>query len=252
MSSIDQDNLICGGICNSYTESFSAAQTITEADQAVTEANQTITEVDQTITEANVAISELLMSEFLTDNWVGSPLAGVNTPADLPLTDLPFRLRMLISDNKSVTASSITMKLQYSPMVGTCDTAFTGESYVDMSSSTAMSFYDNTVASDGTMIHANDYDATSGTYNNTGQSYEESNNITNPLAMNSGDYVWDLSIAPNMAYGNTYCFRMVYSTGTLLNSYDYIPQVTIPASAGQFMRHGKYFDVNAARQSYYW
>ncbi|MGC8776163.1 MAG: hypothetical protein ACP5QN_02545, partial [Minisyncoccia bacterium] len=66
------------------------------------------------------------------------------------------------------------------------------------------------------------------------QTYEELNNFTNSVAaIPSGqDGKWDFSLKDNGASANTaYCLRIVKSDGTVLDTYNVIPQITTASAA---------------------
>lgn len=157
---------------------------------------------------------------------VGAPLANVNTAA-APSSYATYRLRMVLRVTASQDAAT-PLKLQYAAMSGTCDTAFSGESYADVTAVSPIAFGNNVNADDGMTILANANDPSSTAIR---QSYEESGNIpvANSLAA-SQDGMWDIALKSNGAPLNTtYCFRMVRGSGQLLNTYTYIPQLTTPA-----------------------
>ena len=167
---------------------------------------------------------------------VGTPLANQNTAATLTSAGQAFRLRMLIHiGSGKLIVSGQSFKLQFSQQGADnlCDTAFSGETYADVTTSTVIAYNDNPTPADGTALTANVNDPTHGTDTIVNQTYEELNNFTNSVsAINSGqDGKWDFSLKDNGAPANTiYCFRIVKADGTLLDQYSVIPQITTAAA----------------------
>ncbi len=174
---------------------------------------------------------------------VGTPLAAQDTAATLSSSGQAFRLRMLlhigVSDLFRSTGASPTgeqdFKLQFAQR-GTdnlCDTAFSGETYADVTAATAIAYNDNLTPADGATLTANANDPTHGGDTIVNQTYEELNNFTNSVAViNSGqDGKWDFSLIDNGAtQGASYCFRVVKSDGSLLDTYSVIPEISIPVA----------------------
>ena len=169
---------------------------------------------------------------------VGTPLAAQDTAATLGSAGAAFRLRMLLhmSTNKLAIVSGQQFKLQFAQR-GTdnlCDTAFSGETYADVTAATVIAYNDNFTPADGAALTANANDPTHGSDTIVNQTYEEANNFTNSVAaIPSGqDGKWDFSLKDNGAPADTtYCFRIVKSDGTLLDTYSVIPQITTATAA---------------------
>ncbi|HET7320081.1 MAG TPA: hypothetical protein VFI84_00670, partial [Candidatus Saccharimonadales bacterium] len=143
-----------------------------------------------------------------------------------------FHLRYLDNiGNSQLDASGQSFKLQYAQrgVDNLCDTAFSGETYSDVGSSGAFNYYASAVGSDGSAI-TDDGNVTDGSNTRVAQDLVESNtNFTNnQAAIPSGqDGLWDLSLTDVSASGTTaYCFRIVKSTGSLLDTYTVIPEIT--------------------------
>jgi hypothetical protein len=144
-----------------------------------------------------------------------------------------FRLRMLlhIGDNP-LARSAQQFKLQYgvSDSPGECGSC----SYHDVTDNTTIAFNDNPIASDGTALtllgSAEDPSHFGHTIYN--QTYEEFNNFTNSESeINTGeDGMWDFSLSVVGALvEDIYCLRIVKNDGTLLDSYNVYPEVTVVA-----------------------
>lgn len=164
---------------------------------------------------------------------VGSPLAAQDTAASLSSAGAAFRLRTLLRvDTNTILANAQNFKLQFAQKSGTCDTAFSGETYADVTDSTLIAYNDNATPADGAALTANANDPTDGGRTIVNQDYEELNNFTNTEAtIASGqDGKWDFALIDNGALSNTdYCFRIVEADNSLLNTYTVIPQITTAA-----------------------
>jgi hypothetical protein len=165
--------------------------------------------------------------------------AIMNQPMIAPPQGTPFRLRLLLSaGNSTIAQSGTTSLLQFAVRSGTCDTAFSGESYSNVSSTTgAIRYYDNATPADGASLVANYEDPRFASSTGTGigydivrnQAYSEgSNNFSNTVAAIAAgeDGLWDFALVDNSATrGTSYCFRAVQAGGTPLNSYYVIPEI---------------------------
>ena len=102
-----------------------------------------------------------------------------------------------------------------------------------MTTSTVIAYKDNATPADEAALTANANDPTDGGRTIVNQSYQELNNFNNSQAaiLNGQDGKWDFSLYDNGAPTNTaYCFRLVKSDGTALNTYTTIPQITTASS----------------------
>jgi hypothetical protein len=165
---------------------------------------------------------------------VGSVLAAQDTAGTLSSTGDAFRLRALLHiGTANLAASGQNFKLQFAEKSGTCDTGFSGESYADVTGSTVIAYNNNASPADGDNLTANASDPTHSGHSIVNQDYEEANNFTNTVAaVPSGqDGKWDFSLIDNGAPGGTaYCFRVVKSDGTVLDTYTQIPQISTAAT----------------------
>jgi len=160
---------------------------------------------------------------------VGTALAALNTAATLGATGAAFRLRMLLHvAGSNLAISGQAFKLQFAARSGTCDTAFSGETYADVTAASVIAYNNNATPADAATLTANANDPTHGGDTVVNQTYEEVNNFTNPAAIIIGqDGKWDFSLIDNGAPASTtYCFRAVKSTGTVLDTYAVIPEIT--------------------------
>lgn len=168
---------------------------------------------------------------------VGSPLNSVaqNTATNAPEAPEIFRLRLgLHVGTYSASPGSVAFKLQYAAQGndGLCDTSFSGESFSDVTTSTPIAYANNTVAEDGMAMATNANDPSHSGHTTIRQEYNEANNtaITSTIAVGQ-DGLWDFALTDNNATaGETYCLRLVDSSGTALNSYSVVPEITVPES----------------------
>ncbi|MFA7309014.1 MAG: hypothetical protein WC045_02990 [Patescibacteria group bacterium] len=162
-----------------------------------------------------------------TGGALAKVLAAQNTAATLTTINDTFRLRQLITVTANNFQADQSFKLQFATKSGTCDTAFSGETYTDITASTAIAYYNNVTPTDGTATVSNPQDPTTGNTINY-QTYEEANNFTNSqstIPVNQ-DGLWDFSLYDKTATVNTsYCFRVVKSDGVLLDTYTQVPEI---------------------------
>lgn len=170
---------------------------------------------------------------------VGTPLAAQDTAATTPTQNTPFRLRMNIHiSNSQLALNGNNYKLQYSLKSGSCDSNFIGESYSDVGTTGAIHYYNNSTPSDGSALTTNANDPVHGTDTTQAQTYEESNNFTNSQSViNAGeDGMWDFALVDESAPENTsYCFRIVHSDNSQLDTYGVIPEITTPNQDGHLI-----------------
>lgn len=165
---------------------------------------------------------------------VGSVLANQDTAATLSNSGDAFRLRALVTMyDTTLAVSGQQFKLQFAAKSGTCDVAFSGETYADVTAATVIAYNNNATPADGDNLTANANDPTVG-HTVVNQDYEELNNFTNTVATIAAgqDGKWDFALIDNGAPADTaYCFRIVKSDGSLLETYTVIPELAT-ASAG--------------------
>jgi hypothetical protein len=158
-------------------------------------------------------------------DYTGAP--SENNTLTVTSNGQAFRLRQAISvGTATLSSSGQNFKLQFGEKTSTCAAA----TYADVSPSSGVIRYkDLTGRTDGDTISL-----VSGDPNPTGteqyQTYEEANNFTNSVAsIASGENgVWDFSLENNSAVGSkVYCFKVVKSDGTALDTYSQYPEVRI-------------------------
>jgi hypothetical protein len=182
-------------------------------------------------------------------------LASADTAAAAN-TSITFSLRLLLGVSSSNLATGAkNFKLQFSPKSGTCDTSFVGESYADISTSSGeVQYHDNPSISDGASAAAFSGDPTDGSDPTVLQTMEEANNFTSVSTVAVGsDGLWDFTLQDSSAFG-AYCFRVVYSDGSLLENYTQVPEITFckdDPKADNLLRHGTYF-CGGVKKGYFW
>ncbi len=170
---------------------------------------------------------------------VGSPLASQDTISTAPRQGKPFRLRMnLHIATANLDAGNKNFKLQYATRSGTCDVGFSGESYSDVDTASGdIRYYDNASVADGASLTTNANDPVHSGHTTIAQSYEEANNATVASSIATGqDGMWDFSLIDVSAPASTsYCFRIVLSSGVVINGYNVIPEVVTDDGSGHML-----------------
>ncbi|MCX6745361.1 MAG: hypothetical protein NTX82_07635, partial [Candidatus Parcubacteria bacterium] len=163
---------------------------------------------------------------------VGAAMATQDTAATLTSTGQAFRLRTLIHvAGSTLGLNGDNFKLQYVDKgTGTCASPSGGvpAAYTDVDTTTLIAYKNNTPA-DAANLTDNVGELTHGADTIVPETYEELNNFTNSrTAINAGeDGKWDFALYDNDAFSaSTYCFRIVKSDGTALNTYTVYPSIT--------------------------
>jgi hypothetical protein len=159
----------------------------------------------------------------------GTSLAAQNTLATLTNYGDAFRIRTLFQiASTTLGVSGKTMKLQYAIKSGTCDTAFSGEVYRDITTISPISFYDVPALTSGSILGAQ-VDVTHNADTIVNQSFVDTPNVfTNAQSSLSvgQDAKFDFSLYDNGATSNTsYCIRAVGADGIPLTTYSSIPEI---------------------------
>jgi len=207
-------------------------------------------EVAANITPASYAQSAYRFFANADSTDVGSALATQDTAATVTNVGDAFRLRLLLHVSGEKARVGIdTLKLQYAVKSGTCDTAYSGETYADVTTSTPIAFKNNATPSDGANLTDNVNDPTHSSHAIRNQTYEEANNFTNSnLSIGIGeDGKWDFALYENLAPPSTnFCLRVVYADGSTVSAPTVVPEIatascTTGVTTDQLMRHGKIF-----------
>jgi len=164
---------------------------------------------------------------------VGSALAAQDTAATGLSQGQSVRLRMLVHiGGDTLPASTGVFKLQYAVKSTSCDTSFSGETYRDITSSTPISYFDNTGVANGASVVTNANDPSHSGHTKVNEAYTESNNVDVPTLISSGqDGLWDFSLAvASNAPLNDYCIRLVHSDGSTFNTYTQVAELGMAPS----------------------
>lgn len=144
-----------------------------------------------------------------------SSLANENSAISTPAIGTVVRLRMNLLAGQTLS-SGLVFRLQYSNS--------TSSGFTDVSATSSWIFYDNPGVADGQIIAT-----TLLSNSNVGESYGESNpSAASPNGIFTGQYgEWDWAIE-NVSANTTqsWYFRMIYSSGTLLDAYAGFPSFT--------------------------
>jgi len=88
---------------------------------------------------------------------------------------------MSVTQNK-LRQNESNFKLQFAERVGTCDVAFTGETYTDVTTTSAIAFNNNGSPNDEDALTGNANDPVNGATVVVDQSYQELNNFTTSVS----------------------------------------------------------------------
>ncbi|MBS3903625.1 MAG: hypothetical protein KGZ30_04625 [Anaplasmataceae bacterium] len=197
-------------------------------------------------TDGSMAIWPVKLGRHLTQSgyrWyennngtsTGAALATTSTAATAPVKGTPFRLKLLLHNRSStLPAKSQPFKLQFAQRSSTCDTAFSGETYIDVERTTGtIRLYNNTTPVDAAQITTSSTDPTNGTSTVTAQSYEEANSFVATASTTAGNSaMWDFSLVDNSATASSsFCFRVVKIDGLTLDTYSHIPEIRTVGTA---------------------
>jgi hypothetical protein len=179
----------------------------------------------------------VLTNNFLSPPDVGQPLGLAGEGIQVQLSN-PFSLRMLTRvDGSGILKSGTNLKLQYADKgaAATCALVSSG-SYSDITSGTAVKFFDDTSYKSNSAIFRNINDPTDGTREISYQTYQESNSIANGVSPlypgQSTMWQYSLTTDPSASAGSTICLRAVTSSGNLFSSYITYPEITIAGGGG--------------------
>lgn len=178
------------------------------------------------------------------------PITTIPAPSDPPSMARQLRLRLnLAVSGPNLPASNMQFKLQYKQ--GT-DASCTAGSWTDVGAVASGSTwrYANSSIADATTLTASHLSPASDTL----QKYAKSNpTAVNPASASTGQTMeYDFHLEDNGATGATkYSFRVVESTGYLINDYAVCPTLTTGPNTSDVMRHGDFFE-NESRKGFFW
>ncbi|MDB5186710.1 MAG: exported protein of unknown function [Candidatus Saccharibacteria bacterium] len=186
---------------------------------------------------------------------VGTPLAARDTAAVAPVAGTPFRLRLNLEvTTAAAPIGSAAYKLQYAERGSdnSCDATFTNESYSDVTTTSAIKFYNNSSAPDAANMAASGNDPIRSGITPINQTYEELGGFNNVAAIPAGqDGIWDFSLTFDAsAPAGQYCFRAVRNDNTTINTYTVMPEIGIRATVDQASYRFYTNDATAPSSSY--
>lgn len=151
--------------------------------------------------------------------------ATLNTPIIAPTQGTGFRLRLNLHVlDANLGIGGTTTKLQFGEKIGSMCEPTGDETYADVTTGSAIAYYENAGVSDNAPINAHNFDprhssTTSGIDTINLQNYNDGTSDTSfsntQSAINQDeDGLWDFSLVDNSApAGTSYCFRVVQNTG---------------------------------------
>lgn len=161
-------------------------------------------------------------------------LAAANTAYTLTTDGQDFRLRLLLHvANSDLYTGTANFKLQTAVKSGTCDTAYSGESYADVATGSGdIRYKDNTGETDNAAMVADSDDPTHSSDTVISQTYEESNNFTSTSHIKRGeDGKWEFALTDFSASSSVaYCFRVVDSGGGAIATPSVVPEIITAAA----------------------
>jgi hypothetical protein len=166
---------------------------------------------------------------------VGAPLAEQDALAPLSAAAEPFRLRMTLHVSQvNLPAGGESFKLQFAGKgTGSCEAPSGGtpDVYTDVTGLTAVAFADNASVADGAALSPSADDPAHGAHVIVDQTYEELSPVPVSAAIQRNqDGLWDFALKENgVTPGEIYCFRLVKTDGSPLESYDKFPEAILPA-----------------------
>lgn len=190
---------------------------------------------DNSITDRTVPVEVLARDNVTNSDYrfyrnansvtPGSPFAANSTPAKLEWTGQAFRMRMGIKTAQvsntqiDIRPSDANIKLQFALRSGSsCSTQTTG--FSDVTSTTTIAWNTNPGVTNGSAITSYTNDpVTPGakiyqTYRSADGSF-----VNTFMIPNGSTGMWDFSLKDGgMVSGSSYCLRLVYDNGTLLES----------------------------------
>ena len=218
------EHYFSSGSQSSYTK---GGQHDVRAVRAFTSAPSTLT---RTYVPPTITQSDYKLFSNLNSTNVGSVLTSQNTSYTLNNLEKTFRLRLLMGvDGFNLPSNGANFKLQYADKIGSCDTSFAGENYIDVTSNTEIAYNNNFDVRNGVSITGNINDPVHNANTVIPQTYVDSSIFTNTVSsIPVGQYgEWDFSLYTKDVSGNkTYCLRVIKEDGNLLDGYSFIPEIT--------------------------
>lgn len=230
--------------CDGATDVMGSAQAVTGADQTKTQqfVSLSLSTTDmnnmQLVVQGSGVNAEISTLYVLVTYTVSA--ATWRQAEDIVETGLAkstnIRLRFQI-DNTGGSASAYNYRLEWAAQSGTCDTAYTGESYAAVPDVPTTQHFDMTLSGSSLFV---DGDPTTAQLSNAeaftfvaGDQVESTSNQSGAITLAQNQYTeveYVFQANTNATDGGVYCFR-VTNAGTILDSADVIAQVTLAGGA---------------------
>src|SRR3989344_5182378 len=232
---IASDAVECG-----VADSMGSAQVINGADQTKTEQftglsiNTTrMNAMELVLTGSGVKAEISTLYVLVTYTVPAATWAQTEDAAHTGLANSAnIRLRFQV-DNTGGSASAYNYRLEWAAQSGTCDTAYSGESYAAVPDTATTEHFDMTLSGSSLFV---DGDPTTAQLTNAeaytfvaGDQVESTSNQSGAITLAQNQYTeveYVFQANTNATDGGVYCFR-VTNAGTALNSADVIAQVTL-------------------------
>ncbi|MDP2703934.1 MAG: hypothetical protein Q8P01_01800 [bacterium] len=231
--------------CDGATDVMGTAQAVTGADQTKTQQfaslNLSTTDMNnmQLVVQGSGVNAEISTLYVLVTYTV--PAATWAQTEDAVHTGLAkstnIRLRFQV-DNTGGSASAYNYRLEWAAQSGTCDIAYSGESYAAVPDTATTEHFDMTLS--GSSLYV-DGDPTTAQLTNAeaytfvaGDQVESTSNQSGAITLAQNQYTeveYVFQANTNATDGGVYCFR-VTNAGTALNSADVVAQVTLAGGGG--------------------
>jgi hypothetical protein len=183
---------------------------------------------------------------------IGSPITTLNSALDFVSHRKPVTLKVAVAtDTSGIAISSQAFKLQFASKGSNAScAAVSAGSYADVTSGTALKYYDDTRYTAGSAIGSDVDQPTDGSRTMSPQAYQESNNFTNSSsAIYAGeDGIWQFMLTVDGAsyQGASYCIRVATSGGTQLSATN-IAEIKVNPDMSRLLRGGNSFDLQGRK-----
>jgi uncharacterized delta-60 repeat protein len=237
-------------VCNTPTIT-TTPQSVTVSAQSFTASSPVLTTTPQSVISGTAQFITTVIYSNTIDT--GNPLAPQNTPLDLPnLAPLNLRVALRV-DTSGVPMNTLSFKLQFARRLGaaSCQAVSSGD-FNDVTTSTAIAYYDDSSHSTGQPITDSPNDPSDGNRTMLSQSYQESNPFSNGVSdiFAGQDGIWQFALYINNTTlkSTDFCLRVATSTGTSLSALN-VPEVAYAPLMQQLMRGGNWFSRAGAKQN---
>jgi uncharacterized delta-60 repeat protein len=218
------------------------------SDPSVTAADPSATASDPGATQGSITLTKAISVAVSPTIDVGSARAALNTAATAPAEGTIFRLRLAMHVGATqLDPGAVYFKLRYALKggAGSCSAVSSG-TFLDVRTTTPVSYADNANAGSGQSLATNANDPTHSSDTLVRQSYldNDTSSFTAETAISAGqDGIWDFGLKTYHAVqGDTYCLKLVKSDGSNLNTLTQFPEITIPSTTFD-QAHYRWYDA---------